>query len=344
MTPRGDETGGRRRIGAARGAVPGYALLLLALLVGTFLAHREGLRSLRLLALVLAALALWRLVWHDRARLTVSTSALHVGRPLAEERAVPWHHIRLITVDAAGSEALLRDGERLRLPAPRGHLTHGPRAFGGTVAGLRAAIPESRSEQPALSAPPAGDWTRRRFALRWAALGLAVAVASSWALRRDHPWEAPWWPGGAALAHAPDPCVVAEESLADLGLARVPDEGQPSATGAESFRAEECRLAHAHAEFALAYRVFAWRGSAEATPVEAARDWFGWLPYHQGAQDVAGTDWRREDTPGALELSHRAGNVVVTVVRRSWAPEGQPPEAIAEASRLAVDALAALDR
>ncbi|SOD61729.1 hypothetical protein SAMN06297387_103337 [Streptomyces zhaozhouensis] len=344
MAPRDEGAGGRRRIGAARGAVPGYALVLLALLVGAVLAQREGLRSLRLVALALAAVALWRLVWHERARLVVSGSALHVGRPLAEERAVPWHHIRLITVDAAGSEALLRDGERLRLPAPRGHLTHGPRAFEAAAAGLRAAIPESRSEQPAFSAPPAGGWTRRRFALRWTAVGLAVAMAAGWALRRDHPWEAPWWPGGEAKAGAPDPCAVAEESLADLGLARAPEEGQPSTTGAESFRVEECRLAHAEAEFTLAYRVFAWRGSAEATPVEAATDWFGWQPYHQGAQDVAGTDWRREDTPGSLELSHRAGNVVVTVVRRSWAPDGQPPEAIAESSRLAVDALAALDR
>lgn len=341
---RGQEGARQRGIGAVRGAVPGYALLLALFVGGTVLAHREGLASLRLGGLALSLLALWRLLWHARARLTVSPSLLRAGAPFAEARAVPWHHIRLITVAAGGSEALLRDGERLRLPAPRGHLTQGPRGFDAAVAELRAAIPEGESETTVVSAPPAGGWTLRRFVLRWAVVLLVAAVALGWAVRRDHPWQAPWWPGSAALASAPDPCEVGEESLAGLGVERSasPEEEQPVVTETGAYRAETCQLVHDEARFVLTYQRFGWQGSAEAAPEDAARESFGWEPYFGDAQDVAGTDWRRADTPGSVELSHREANVVITVERRSWALDGQPDEALEEASLLAADALVAL--
>ncbi|WP_147472622.1 hypothetical protein [Streptomyces triticirhizae] len=335
----------RRAIGAVRGAVPGYAVLLALLVAGTVLAHREGLAWLRLCGAALSLLALWRLVWHARARLTASGALLRVGAALGEARAVPWHHIRLITVDASGSEALLRDGERLRLPAPRGHLAQGPGAFEAAVARLRAAIPEAESGAPALSTPPAGAWTGRRLLMRWAVVLVAVAVAAGWSLRSDHPWDAPWWPGSATVASVPDPCAVAEESLAGLDVVRggLPAAEQPTVTEAEEFRSVRCELAHDEARFTLVYRLHPWRGSAEAAPADAAGESFGWTPYAGGGLDVEGTTWRREDTPGGIELSHRRSNVVITVARQSWAPDGQPADAVAEASLLAADALSALD-
>ncbi|KAB8162192.1 hypothetical protein FH609_024620 [Streptomyces sp. 3MP-14] len=335
----------RGAIGAVRGAVPGYAVLLALLVAGTVFAHREGLTWLRLCGAALSLLALWRLVWHARARLTATGALLRVGAAFGEARSVPWHHIRLITVDAGGSEALLRDGERLRLPAPRGHLAQGPEAFDAAVARLRSAIPEAESGSPALSAPPAGAWTRRRLLLRWAVALVAVAVVAGWSLRSDQPWEAPWWPGSATLASVPDPCAVAEASLAGLGVARSGPEPaeQPTVDEAEGYRSVACQVAHDEARFTLVYRLHPWRGSAEAAPADAAGEYFGWTPYAGGGQDVEGTTWRREDTPSGVELSHRRSNVVITVARQSWALDGQPADAVVEASLLAAGALSALD-
>ncbi|MDT0269748.1 hypothetical protein RM844_26030 [Streptomyces sp. DSM 44915] len=337
------ERGGRRApgIGAAPGAVPGYAALAAVAAAGAAFAHREGLGWLRLCGLALLAAALWRLVWHARARLTGSAALLRVGLPLAEARPLPWHHIRLITVDFRGPELLTLDGERLRLPAPRGHLTVSPRRFDAAVEALRAAVPTAEAARIAVSSPPAGRWTGRRLLARWAAVLLSVAVLGGWAVSRDEPWHAPWWPGSATLSALPDPCAVGEASVEPLALTW--EEPRPTTDATDTYRVEGCGFVGEEARVELRYQLFPWHGSAGDRPRDAAAAaFYGGLPPGASAERIDGHDWRRAQDDAGVELFALDSNVIVSVTYWHGVLAEPSPAMETEVSRLASRALTAL--